>query len=133
MKENHPHYNLDKLDSELQKLAAENKLTGPCFVGQGLSKQVGSDCYGYYIVNGKWYGKNNRFVWGIASAKQVMHSDWTEGTMDCSIDMSNAKPDSWITKYGKHWYFCDANGKRYAGRKCSYYWNGAYGYQDPSF
>ena len=54
MKENHPHYNLDKLDSELQKLAAENKLTGPCFVGQGLSKQVGSDCYGYYIVNGKW-------------------------------------------------------------------------------
>ena len=133
MKQNVRHYNLEKLDSELQKLAARNKLVGPCFVGQGLSKRDGSDCYGYYIVSGKWLVKNSRFVWGIASANQVMHSDWTEGTMDCSIDIDTAQPTSWITSYGKSWYFCDANGKRFNGMKCCFRWNGAYAFQDPNF
>lgn len=131
MTTNIKHYNTENLSPELQKQVEERKLTGPCFIGQGLSEHVGSDCYGHYIVASKKVG--SKTIWGIARANQVMHGSWTEGDMDCSIDMSNAKPDSWITKYGKHWYFCDSNGKRYIGRKCSYHWNGAYGYQDPSF
>ena len=40
MNQNVRHYNLEKLDSELQKLAARNKLVGPCFVGQGLLSEM---------------------------------------------------------------------------------------------
>ena len=128
---NHLHYNLDTLNPELKTLAESHKLAGPCFIGQGLSKCVGFDCYGYYVVASKKV--RSKTIWGIARANQVMHGDWTEGDMDCSIDMSNAKPDSWITKYGKCWYFCDANGNRCAGSKCYYDWNGAHAYRDPSF
>lgn len=131
MTTNIKHYNTESLSPELQKQVEDEKLAGPCFIGQGLSKRVGSDCYGYYVVASKKVG--SKTIWGIARANQVMHGDWTEGDMDCSIDMSNAEPYAWITKYGKRWYFCDANGKRYAGEKCFYHWNGAFGYQDPNF
>lgn len=126
------HYNLDKIDAGLKMLAENHKLPGPCFVGQGLSEQVGSDCYSHYIVANKDIG-NYKFIWGIARGNEVMHGSWVEGDMDCSIDMATAKPEQWITKYGKHWYFCDENGKRYPGSKCKYGWNGAFASRDPSF
>lgn len=134
------HYKLDEIDPEIRKLAEAGKLTGPCFIGQGLTYSVGSDCYGRYITteikneivrNGKVI--KSKVVYGIAHAKQVMHGDWTEGDMDCSLDWNDYHVVEWITKYGKHWYFCDVNGNRYKGDKCRYGWNGAYGYQDPSF
>ena len=128
---NHLHYNLDTLDPELKTLAESHKLAGPCFIGQGLTRQVGSDCYGRYIVDKKLI--KNKLIFGIAEAKSVMHGDWYEGDMDCSIDMTTAIPTMWITKYGKNWYFCDSNGKRRTGSKCHYDWNGAHAYQDPSF
>lgn len=51
MSTNIRHYKLDEIDPELRKLAEAGKLTGPCFIGQGLSKQIGSDCYGRYITS----------------------------------------------------------------------------------
>lgn len=124
------HYNLDTIEPNLKQLAENYKLSGPCFVGQGLSEQVGSDCYGHYVVASK--NISNKTIWGIARANEVMHGSWVEGDMDCSIDMATTKPSQWITKYGKHWYFCDENGKRQNGWKCRYSWNGAHSYRDPS-
>ena len=134
------HYKLDEIDPELRKIAEDRKLTGPCFIGQGLTERVGSDCYGYYITsevktetvcNGKVV--KCKVVYGIARANQVMHGSWTEGDMDCSLDWNDYNVCYWITKYGKSWYFCDVNGNRFKGGKCKFGWNGAYGYQDPSF
>ncbi len=137
MSENIAHYNLDTIPAGIKELAETRKLVGPTFVGQGLSRRVGSDCYGSYIVASKKIGKKT--IWGIASAKQIMHSDWTEGSEDCSIDMATAQPGCWITAYGKgiaghpKWWLCDENGKRYNGARAYYSWNGAYAYRDPSF
>ena len=98
--------------------------------------------YGYYIVATKQIG--NKTIYGITGANAIMHGDWTEGDMDCSINIDTAKPTQWIIargkihRYGKtidapqYWY-CDANGVRFPGRKASFGWNGAYAYQDPSF
>lgn len=140
MSTNHPHYNLDKLDNDLRKLAEDHKLVGPCFIGQGLSESVGSDCYGYYIttkvsIDKLYNGRvvKSKVVYGIARASEVMHGSWVEGDMDCSIDLKTASPSQWITQYGKSWYFCDINGNRYPGMKCHYGWNGAFASRDPSF
>ena len=132
------HYNLGKQPHAIQKIAAEGKLPWPCFVGQGCTYHSGSDSYGNYIVAKKQIGKKT--VWGIARAHEVMGPlGWTDGTMICSIDIDNAKPDCWIVASGKNklgnpkWWFCDENGKKQNGRKCTYSWNGAYSYRDPSF
>ena len=142
MSVNNPHYLVDQQSAEIQQLVATNQLKGPMFVGQGLSQPVGSDCYGYYIVATKKIG--NKTIFGITGANAIMHSDWTAGDMDCSINIDTAKPTQWIIargkihRYGKtidapqYWY-CDANGVRFPGRKASFGWNGAYAYQDPSF
>ena len=128
--ENVRHYNVEKLSPELQAAVANNKLTGPCFIGQGLNKYSGSDCYGYYIVAEKKL--KTKHIWGIASALTRFHGAWQDGDMDCSIDIDHAIPDQWITSYGKHWYFCDKNGNRFIGLKCQFGWNGAYAYRDPN-
>ena len=132
------HYNLGKQPQAIQKIAAEGKLPWPCFVGQGCTYHIGSDSYGHYIVAKKQIGKKT--VWGIARAHEVMGPlGWTDGTMICSIDIDNAKPDCWIVASGKNklgkpkWWFCDENGKKQNGHKCTYSWNGAYSYRDPSF
>lgn len=131
MSNNYPHYNVDKLEPKLKVLVESRKLTEPCFIGQGLSNRVGSDCYGFYIVDKRQFDKH--IIWGITHAKQVMHGDWTEGDMDCSIDIDNATPTSWIMKWRGKWWFCDELGNRYINEKCKFGWNGAYGYRDPSF
>ena len=135
---NYDHYNLDKQEPFIQQLANENKLTQPCFIGQGCTKCVGSDRYGYYIVTKKHVGR--KVIWGIANANSVFGPEgWTAGSMYCSIDMSTAQPQRWIVAWGRtkagapKWWFCDENGKRCHGALCRYDWNGAYAYQDPSF
>ena len=135
---NYSHYNLDKQEPFIQQLANEDKLTQPCFIGQGCTKRIGSDCYGYYIVAKKHVGR--KVIWGIANANSVFGpGGWTDGNMYCSIDMSTAQPQHWIVAWGRtktgepKWWFCDENGKRCHGALCRYGWNGAYAYQDPSF
>lgn len=137
MSENHPHYNVESLSNELKTLVNEHKLTGPRFVGQGLSKRVGSDSYGYYICSIAM-AKNKKPVYGICSASTKMHGTWEEGDEDCTMP-ENAVPSSWITTYGKtktglpKWWYCNSNGVRYTGEHASFSWNGAYAYKDPSF
>ncbi len=138
MSENISHYNVEQQTPEIQQLVAECHLSGPTFIGQGLSKRVGSDSYGYYIVAQRHFGKT--CIWGIAHARQVMHGHWAEGDEDCSIDMATAKPVEWITSYGKwkrtgrpKWWYCDEEGFRKKGQHACFGWNGAYAYRDPSF
>ena len=137
MSENHPHYNVETLSDELKALVNERKLTGPEFIGQGLSKRVGSDTYGYYICSIAM-GKNKKPICGICSAVTKFHGTWAEGDEDCTMP-GNAVPSIWRTTYGKtksglpKWWQCDSNGIRRAGARVSFSWNGAYSYKDPSF
>ena len=129
---NHPHYFPKDLDPAIKELAEAHKLNEPRFVGQGLCKSVGSDCYGYYITEIKDIGRNKR-IFGIVSADTVMHgSSWVEGDMDCSMP-ADKTPTRWICKYGKSWYFCDKDGKRFPGKKCRYSFRGCHAFRDPSF
>ena len=132
------HYIPDDLDAETCIQTKNCVLTGPKFIGQGLTKRVGSDSYASYIVARKEV--KGKTIWGICSAKTVMAGkDWTDGDMDCSIDMATAKPTSWIIARGRtnngndKWWFCDENGKRENGHRAMFSWNGAYAYLDPSF
>lgn len=112
-------------------------LTGPMFVGQGLSKRVGSDCYGYFITAEKKVGKKT--IWGLTSADDEFVTSWTEGTMKCKWP-GFGKADMWIAPYGKDkrtgrtkWWECDENGRRFKGRHARFDWTGSYSYRDPSF
>lgn len=143
MSENHVHYFPDDLNPIIREAAIEGKLTGPMFIGQGLTRRSGSDSYGAYVLSiGKT--KTGKPLVGIGSAKSEFHGSWTEGSQDCSIDLCDAQPDVWLTTYGHwpnglpKWWYCDEHGDRkaanllYTGRS-RYNWNGAYAYQDPSF
>jgi len=145
MSENHAHYLPANLPPSIKaKLDAGERLSGPLFVGQGFTHSVGSDSYGGYVVSIATL-PNRKPIVGLVSADSVMHGDWTEGTMDNSVDLAQAKPEQWITTYGKNkitgapkWWFCSATGDRknpvgYRIGKCGYSWNGAYSYRDPSF
>lgn len=140
MSENIPHYNLHLLCNDVLEQVKAHQLSGPTFIGQGITRSVGSDAYGSYIVAKKIVGRKT--IWGIASADAAFHADWTEGTMDCSIDLAKVdeKQLSWIVASGKwkktgalKWWYCDAQGKKYNGQKARFSWNGAYSYRDPSF
>lgn len=136
------HYNVEAQPDEVKQIITNGKLTVPMFVGQGMTRSCGSDCYGAYVVAKKTVGK--KIVWGCAYANEVMHGDWTEGYMDCSIDIDHATPAFWITQSGfwknrdgsrgrAKYYYCDEFGKKHNGMKCEYSFNGARGYRDPSF
>ena len=138
----HSHYNLDTLPADLHDAVMKAELKGPAFIGQGLTTRVGSDSYGSYIVAKRMVGRKT--IWGIAYAKSVMRGHWTEGDMDCSIDLATAQPTKWIVARGTwrrrgkdtgitKWWFCDENGKRFPGSVAKFGWNGAYAYRDPSF
>lgn len=132
------HYNLDKLSPELRKIAETGKLPWPCFVGQGCSCSIGSDCYGYYVTYVSKTAKGKPLI-GLTRANEKMRTCWEEGSMDCSIDIDKAEPQTWITTFGKtktgapKWWFCDKDGMRFNGQRCRYSWNGAHGYRSPSF
>lgn len=111
-------------------------LTGPTFVGQGISRSVGSDCYGYFITAEKKIG--NKTIWGLTSSDDSYIKNCEDGTMKCGWPGLN-RVDMWITSYGKDkrtgrpkWWECDENGKRFNGRRMLFSWKGAYSYRDPS-
>lgn len=126
-----------KLRYEADPEGFMKSLTGPQFVGQGLSKQVGSDCYGYFITAEKKIG--DKTIWGITSSDDSYVTSWTDGTMKCDWP-GFGKADIWITSWGKDkrtglpkWWECDENGKRFKGRRVYYSWRGCCSYRDPSF
>ena len=129
---------------DLKLIAKANAFTGPVFVGQGLSKRVGSDEYGYYIVSIE-KAKNGKPIVGIVDADSKFTTSCTEGSMTCCLPNGKTKPEEcaatqWITISGKwkktgapKWWYCDRNGKKFNGRHASFGWNGAHEYQNPSF
>lgn len=138
----------DSIPKWLKDQADAGQLTGPEFVGQGLSRRVGSDSYGYFIVSISKTSKGKPLI-GIADADAAMGpGGWVDGVQKCSLpngksDPAECQPDFYITTYGMQyspqhpaglpkWWMCDCNGVR-TSRKVSYDWNGAYGYLDPSF
>ena len=122
------HYNIPK---SLKTAAESHKLTGPCFIGQGCSYGVGSDCYGFYVTDLKTLG-NGRIVAGLVPAHSEMAGAWEEGTMICTMPKDKT-PTEWVTKFRGKWWFCSKDGDRYLGDKCRYRWNGAFAYRDPHF
>lgn len=133
------HYNLDKQPESIQKIANDNKLPWPTFVGQGITKYVGSDAYGMYVVSLS-KTKSGKPLVGLVDADTKYTISWTDGHQDCSKDLSKAKANMYITTYGKNkwtgnpkWYYCDETGKRTERRHVNFSWNGAHSYQDPSF
>ena len=137
------HYFLENQVEDVRKRALEGKLTGPEFVGQGCTYRVGSDSYGYYVVE---ILKPGRLV-ALISADEKYITSWTDGNMICMMPtdkvLKNAvvcsHPNSnfsYIMKYGKHWYRCDIiNGEiiRRHGDYAGLSWNGSFSYRDPSF
>lgn len=126
-----------KLRYEADREGFAKTLDGPKFVGQGVSKRVGSDCYGYFITAEKKVG--NKTIWGLTSSADEYVTSWEEGTMKCDWP-GFGKADVWIAPYGKDkrtglpkWWECDENGKRFNGRRVWYDWTGACSYRDPSF
>lgn len=138
------HYFPNEKRSELQAIAAANAFTGPSFVGQGLTRSVGSDSYGYFIVSIE-KAKNGKPIVGIVSAEQTMIGSWEEGDEDCklpngAVDPAAVQATTWITISGKwkrtgepKWWYCDKNGKKFNGQHAHFRWNGARGYRDPCF
>lgn len=123
------HYNIPK---ELEQVIKENKLTEPCFIGQGWNHHVGSDCYGGYIT---FIGKNSdgKPYYGLVSAVSRFEKCWEDGYQTCTIP-NDKTPEEYVVKFRGHWWKCDKNGDRYMGshNKVNYRWNGACAYQDPS-
>ena len=117
--------------------AFNEKLTGPQFIGQGCCKHVGSDSYGYYIVEKKQIGKN-KTIWGLNSAKCHITSTWEDGSMTCTGPIS-WKAEIWIMSWGKNkngspkWWYCNSDGKRFNGCRCLMSFSGAHAYRNPSF
>ena len=137
------HYYPEDKREELKIIAAANAFTGPCFIGQGLTRRCGSDSYGYYIVSIE-KAKNGKPIVGIVEADSQFEKSWTDGDMICTLPDNKEKPadckaTQWITTSGKwkrtglpKWWYCDANGKKFNGRHANFNWNGAYGYLNPS-
>ena len=139
----HSHYFPKENAEELAAIAESCGFTGPSFVGQGIRKCCGSDCYGSYIVRLKKL-RNGKTLVGICSAHSWFRNSWTDGSQCCCLpgnaeDPAEVKPDCWIINSGKwkdgtpKWYYCDEFGKKFNGQKARYSWNACSAYQDPSF
>lgn len=138
------HCFLEEQTDEVKKLAAERRLKGPVFVGQGCTRRSGSDSYGYYVAEIVEPGR----IVGIVNADEDWISDWYAGDMNCRFPSAKIlkweadgrrggySPIEYIMRYGKSWYECErgADGKlrRMKGRHAGLSWNGAYSYRDPS-
>lgn len=115
-----------QVQSNLENRKAEDKI----FVGQGVTNPVGSDSYGYYVAE----VFNNKFI-ALVSADTKFITGWQDGSMECT------RPDNWqdkktwqyFKKYGKKWYYANAEGKRFPGRCIRIHFYGAHAYRDPSF
>jgi hypothetical protein len=115
-----------QVQSNLENRKAEDKI----FVGQGVTESVGSDSYGYYVAE----VFNNKFI-ALVYADTKFIKGWQDGSMECT------RPDNWqdkktwkyFKKYGKKWYYANAEGKRFPGRNIRIHFYGAHAYRDPSF
>ena len=134
------HYNLEKQPKIIQDMANNDSLSAPCFIGQGITKRSGSDCYGYYIAEIMPLTKTKMIV-GLAKAQtKLIGNNGYGGGYDCSIDMSKIKADMWIINYSKYrktgtykWIECQCDGTYKSRWNLSINWNGASEYLDPSF
>jgi len=132
--ENMEHYNLESQSLTIRRLAAEGKLKGPKFIGQGATRSIGSDCYGYYVS----YISEDKKTCSLKPADAAFTKCWEDGNQTCTMP-AKTNPDSlvWLKLYGGSWYAAkplpDGSVQRLKGCKCHFSWNGAYGYQDPSF
>ena len=115
-----------QVKSNLENGKAEDKI----FVGQGVTHSVGSDSYGYYVA--KVF--NNKFI-ALVSSKSNYITEWYAGNME------STRSDNWqdknilhyFKKYGKKWYYANAEGKRDLGASIGLCFYGAHDYRDPSF
>jgi len=138
------HYFLENQSEEIRQKAEKREFTGPEFVGQGCTQQVGSDSYGYFVIE---IIKPGRLA-GLVRADSAFIGSWTEGSMTSKLPADAvfktmasepAGPHSefdYIGRYGKNWYWCDViDGKirRRRGSHARLSFNGAYSYRDPSF
>ena len=138
------HYFLENQTEDVRKRASEGKLTGPEFVGQGCTRRVGSDSYGYYVAEILKPGK----LVALIMADDEYITSWTAGDMICTMPtdklVKNAvagfnglNPDfDYFMRYGKGWYRCQIiDGKivRQRRNRVGLSWNGAFSYRDPSF
>jgi hypothetical protein len=110
----------------LENRKAEDKI----FVGQGVTQPVGSDSYGYYVAE----VFNNKFI-ALVSADSRFINGWQDGSMECTRpeDWQNKKTWCYFKKYGKKWYYANAEGKRSPGIAIKMHFYGAHAYRDPSF
>ena len=128
----------------MKRLAAERRLEGPVFVGQGCTKRCGSDSYGFYVAE---ILKPGRLV-ALVDADEEFETSWADGNMKCEFPSATllkaaaARPEgpcrefSYAMRYGRSWYWCDVkDGKvtRRPGDHARLSWNGAFSYRDPSF
>ena len=124
------HYDIPK---ELEAEVAARKLEGPCFIGQGWSHQVGSDCYGGYVT---FIGTNadGKPYYGLVGADSHFEKCWEDGHQTCVMPKDKT-PEEYVVQFRGRWWKCNDKGDRYLGShmKVSYSWNGAFAYQDPSF
>jgi hypothetical protein len=146
----HRHYNLEKQDPKIQQFAKEYKLPCPCFIGQGCSKSVGSDIYGFYVTSLS-KTKSGKPIVGLTSAKTKFAKSWADGDEECSLDIEHAKPECYLTTFGHYamtgndkWWLAAKDGTRLTSKnymKLGYNrhgivqlsWNGCSSYRDPSF
>lgn len=98
-------------------------------VGLGASKQVGSDCYGYYI---SFVDPKTKTI-GLYTPKHWFKRDWTEGHMEHDPFDPKAKPEFWLQAYRGKWYYYDMKTKTRLHTQhpicighCSFYQNPSY-------
>ena len=138
------HYFLENQVEDVRKRALERKLTGPEFVGQGCTRRVGSDSYGYYVAEILKPGK----LVALIMADDEYVTSWMDGDMTCTMPTDKlvknaaAGPNGpnpyfdYIMRYGKSWYRCQIINGKIARQRRSHAglsWNGAFSYRDPSF
>lgn len=137
------HYFLENQPEDVRKRVLEGKLTGPEFVGQGCTRSVGSDSYGYYVAEILKPGK----LVALISADEEYVTSWADGNMTCTLPadklvksaVAGSHPNrnfDYIMKYGKRWYKCEIIGGeivRRHGDHAGLSWNGSFSYRDPSF
>lgn len=96
-------------------------------VGLGASKQVGSDCYGYYI---SFVDPKTKTI-GLYTPKHWFKNDWTDGSMEVEPYRENTPPTLFLQAFRGRWYKLD----RLGNRECKYsvcIGHCAF-YMDPSF
>ena len=141
------HCFLEEQTDEVKRLAAERGFNSPVFVGQGCTYSVGSDSYGYYVVDIPRPGR----LAAVTDADCEWATDWCAGDMTSSFPAVNvlkwrlagSRPEDarlygieYVMKYGRRWYWCDVEGgkiTRRLGDHAGLSWNGAFSHRDPSF